>query len=322
MPSVSLEEPLFKIQFDQPTSAIRRSGASCELDLPLPVLGGKKVEYCPVPDAQVVEGDGILLLETPRNLVGAIVVPVEERLEDPSCIAYTKLLQAISSRKMHLHRVWNYVPHINHIGHGLEHYRQFNIGRWMAFEEVFGRDLRAFMPAASAVGIDDNHLTLFFIAGKTHPIYLENPSQIPAYHYPTEYGPRPPSFARAVLVQEDQESSIYGYLSGTASIEGHRTIGEGDWHLQFRTTMHNIQIMLERMNMMEVLESEDAAAAAGLTITDLRCYLRHAEMQPLIHEWLSEEAPYLATRTTYQLADICRTELDLEIEAVFSKRIL
>src|SRR5690606_23756156 len=121
--------------------------------------------------------------------------------------------------------VWNYVPYINQISEGLEHYRQFNIGRWLAFETLFGRDLRSFMPAASAVGITSNAVMLTFIAGTRQPQYLENPSQVPAYHYPSEYGPRPPSFARAVLVQNTHRSPacIQGYLSGTASIEGHQT---------------------------------------------------------------------------------------------------
>jgi hypothetical protein len=213
---------------------------------------------------------------------------------------------------MYLHRAWNYVPDINALTHGLERYRQFNIGRWMAFENHFGRDLRAFMPAASGVGAHGNRFAVLFIAGKTHPIYLENPSQVPAYHYPADYGPRPPSFARAVLVENGAQ--ITGYLSGTASIEGHRSLGEGDWHTQFRTTMHNMQIMFERMGMEDALQP-----GSSVKIRDFRCYLRHAEALPLIQGWLAEETSLDASKIVFLQSDICRCELDMEMEAILVK---
>ena len=39
-----------------------------------------------------------------------------------------------------------------------------NLGRWLAFEQRFGRDLRAYMPAASGVGIRGSQFILSFIA--------------------------------------------------------------------------------------------------------------------------------------------------------------
>jgi hypothetical protein len=125
----------------------------------------------------------LLLLHNAAHLVGAITVDAADRLEDPVQDAYREVLAACKAHGMHLYRAWNYVPRINEHTHGLERYRQFNIGRWMAFEEHFGRDLRAFMPAASGVGAHGSRFAILFIAGKTHPIYLENPSQVPSYHY-------------------------------------------------------------------------------------------------------------------------------------------
>ncbi|MEZ0386344.1 MAG: hypothetical protein ACAI34_04695, partial [Verrucomicrobium sp.] len=254
----------------------------------------------------------------PKHLHGAVIVEAKGRLEEPIRQAYAKLLNIATSRGFYLHRVWNYVPRINENDHGLERYRQFNLGRWLAYEQKFGRDLRAFMPAASGVGIAGDQFILCFIAGRSHPVYLENPSQVPAYHYPTEYGPKPPSFARAVLVTEG--SHVTGYLSGTASIEGHRSVGEGDWHAQFRTTMHNIQIMLDRMDMVEALHGPEAAERAGIVRREFKCYLRHLEALPLIKDWLTEEAGLENEQVTFLQADICRHELDLEIEAVVVKR--
>jgi len=319
VPPAAFDEPKFEVIFNSRKPKVSLGSHSCRLELPLPLLAGKTTEFCPLPGSVVRQENGLLMLENDDNLIGALVVPAPDRLEDPVCEAYESVLKACISRNHHLHRVWNYVPRINEAGHGLERYRQFNIGRWLAFEKSYGRDLRAFMPAASAVGIDGKAVVLFFIAGKTEPLYLENPSQVPAYHYPSDYGPCPPSFARAVLVPGKTE--IVGYLSGTASIEGHRSVGEGDWHAQFRTTMHNIRIMMERMGMTDILKGPSAAAKAKIEVVDFRCYLRHEEMLPLIREWIAEEGIFDDSRIIYQKADICRHELDLEIEAVLIKKL-
>lgn len=284
------------------------------LELGVPLLSGRPSECVSLPGAQIWRTDRLLLMKNDTHLVGAATVDVPDRLEDPVEQVYTDVLKACKEHGMCLHRAWNYVPDINAYSHGLEHYRQFNIGRWLAFERQFGRDLRSFMPAASGVGTLGSRFALFFIAGKTHPVYLENPSQVPAYHYPAEYGPKPPSFARALLVEKDKQ--VMGYLSGTASIEGHRSIGEGDWHTQFRTTMHNIQIMFERMGMESAMQAD-----SPVEIRDFRCYLRHAESLPLIQEWLAEETPLNVSQVTFLQSDICRAELDMEMEAILSKNI-
>ncbi|MEY4484129.1 MAG: hypothetical protein RL693_1581 [Verrucomicrobiota bacterium] len=313
------DEPKFQILFDAEALQLSENLHTCSLHLPMPVLHGRRQELWHCRGGSPVWHNGILLMESGDEMFGAIVIPTPDRMEDPLCEAYTRVLEACSQRQIHLHRVWNYVSRINAHNHELERYRQFNIGRWMAFEKHFGRDLRAHMPAASAVGITGDHTVLFFIAGKTLPIYLENPSQVPAYHYPHEYGPKPPSFARGLLVQG--RNVLTGYLSGTASIEGHQSIGEGDWHKQFRTTMHNMEIMLERMGMAEALQGPSTSKQAGIQIRDFKCYVRHPESAPMIQEWLMEELDIQASQVTLIQAEICRAELDLEIEAIFAKDI-
>lgn len=317
LPTAISHDPSFTVHFGQQAAQLHCEGDKGVLDLPMPVLSGGAQETLTLPGARIHRSDRLLLVENETHLVGAAAVPVPDRLEDPVQATYAAVLEACTGRGMHLHRVWNYVPEINTHSQGLEHYRQFNIGRWLAFEQRFGRDLRSFMPAASAVGISGDHYAMCFIAGRTQPLYLENPAQMPSYHYPADYGPRPPSFARAVLVGHPR--GTMGYLSGTASIEGHRSIGEGDWHTQFRTTMHNIRIMFERMGMSEALD-ENAAKRAGLVVRDFRCYVRHPEAAPLLQEWLAEEAGHLARNVVLLQADICRAELDIEMEAILSKR--
>jgi hypothetical protein len=295
-----------KIRFGTPEAALELT-ESAELSIPTPLLGGDAVETFSLAHGEAKWFDSVLTIGNEHSLVGAAVIKNAGRLETPLRQLYGQVIDLCIEKSMQLHRVWNFVPRINEDDQGLERYRQFNIGRWLAFEARFGKDLRAFMPAASAVGIQGDDFVFYFKAGRAQPIYFENPSQVPAYHYPPDYGPRPPGFARGVVVQESDRRMTW--LSGTASIEGHRSIGQGDWHTQFRTTMHNMEIMFERMETPEAMRCPSEKA-----VREFKCYLRHAEELPLIKEWFEEQLGSGSHQVRYLLADICRAELDLEIE--------
>ena len=284
-------------------------GPSTVLSVPLPLLHGQSDHVLGITDATASWHGPIFLLENATSIVGAAVVEMPERMEQPVNDVFSNLIDICLEKKVHLHRIWNFVPRINEFYQGLERYRQFNIGRWLAFEHRFGRDLRSYMPAASAVGLPGDAFVLYFKADRTQPLYFENPSQVPAYHYPPDYGPRPPGFARGVVVQKRNRRTAY--LSGTASIEGHRSIGEGDWHAQFRTTLHNMEIMFERMEMPGVLRPADPSSEMT---REFKCYLRHPEALPLVRDWFEEQTGIKPPQIMYLQADICRAELDIEIE--------
>ena len=285
---------------------------SVDIDLPMPWLAGPHSEQMGSPGAILTQEGPLAIARTPSLMFGAAIVEGSDRLEGAAESTYRTLLDLCSG--WHLHRIWNYVPQINQHQAGLERYQQFNIGRWVAFEEHFGRDLRSHMPAASAVGVSGGHLLILFVAGKDKPLYFENPAQVPAYHYPAEYGPRPPGFARGVVVEGAHERTVY--LSGTASIEGHRSVGEGDWAMQFRTTMMNIQTMLERMGAADALKPE-AWKTGRIREGTMKCYLRHSESLSFIQDSLYEQTGLSQDQVSFVQADICRPELDLEIEATF-----
>jgi hypothetical protein len=313
-PVVATEEPSIRIRFGSNVSELIGEEWGGTLHLAVPFLAGRAAsDALNLNGGRIEQSGDLLLISNATHLVGVATVDAADRLEAPVERLYSAALSTCKDHGMYLHRAWNYVPGINRQTHGLERYRQFNIGRWLAFEKHFGRDLRSFMPAASGVGVHGTRYALVFFAGKAHPVYLENPSQMPAYHYPADYGPRPPGFARAVLVEHNRE--VTGYLSGTASIEGHRNVGEGDWHTQFVTTMRNIKIMLERMGMEDALR-----CGSSVEIRDFRCYLRHSEALPLVQDWLAEETELDVSQITFLQSDICRAELDMEMEAIFIRR--
>ncbi len=309
--AVHTADSIFKVTFGAERAELGVDvKRAAQLRLPIPLLAGLDTERFGVPGGVTRTEGPFMLAESGDLLFGAALIDASEHLEESAEKIYRDLLAICDGR--HLHRVWNYVPQINQMQAGLERYQQFNIGRWVAFEERFGRDLRSFMPAASAVGIGGRHLAVLFSAGRRRPLFFENPAQVPAYHYPPDYGPRPPGFARGVVIDDGETRAVF--LSGTASIEGHRSIGEGDWAVQFRTTMHNIETMMERMG---VPESLDANAWARGEVLDgcFKCYLRHPESLSVIQEMFFEQTGLTGDHITFVQADICRAELDLEIEA-------
>lgn len=210
----------------------------------------------------------------------------------------------------HILRFWNYIADINGHSHDIERYRQFNIGRQEGFL-ASGRQVTGSVPAASAVGFAAGPLTIYFLAGRgAPPRAIENPRQVSAYDYPQQYGPRSPTFSRASVAHVGGRDVLF--LSGTASIVGHRSLHIGDVAAQTRETMANIAAM--------VGEANRVAPQAGFTLADLcyKVYVRNQTDIAAIHRELREclgPAARDAVRVMYLQADICRQDLLMEIEA-------
>jgi chorismate lyase / 3-hydroxybenzoate synthase len=206
----------------------------------------------------------------------------------------------------HLLRIWNYLPDINRDSHGVERYRQFNSARQEALRRS-GRALIGKVPAASALGAPrDSPLVVYFLAARTSPTCVENPRQVSAYHYPRQYGRHSPVFSRATLLR--QSGSLVLFISGTASIVGHRSLHVGDTAAQTRETLTNIQALLEQANRI--------APEARFSLDSLACkvYVRRPADLPVIQAQLTATLGADA-RVVYLQADICRQDLMVELEA-------
>ena len=203
---------------------------------------------------------------------------------------------------LELYRVWNYVPRINEEVNGVENYRAFNAGRHAAFNAAYGPDFNHRLPAASALGTQGDRLALCFLAGPAPVRHFENPEQVPAFKYPAEYGPTPPSFARGTVVSHPEGQARY--LSGTASIKGHASLGTG-FAGQAALTFDNVRLMFERMNL--------PARAMGAW----KIFLRHRSNLTACQAAFAEAFPDAQADTMFLEADICRRALLLEVEATF-----
>lgn len=202
-------------------------------------------------------------------------------------------------------RFWNYFPSINAESSGIERYRQFNIGRQDAFL-AHGRSVIENVPAACALGAASGPLTVAFLAVRGEVAGIENPRQVSAFHYPSQYGPRSPTFARAGLLRLDGSEILF--VSGTASIVGHQSLHHDDVVAQTRETMHNIAAVVEEAN------RQASSTAFGLADLCYKVYVRNPDDAHTVREELERFAGG-PVQAVYLRADVCRAELLVEIEA-------
>ncbi len=202
-------------------------------------------------------------------------------------------------------RFWNYFHGINRVSHNIERYRQFNIGRQDAFLSR-SRSVIGNVPAACALGSAAGGLQVAFLAARADMICIENPRQVSAYHYPSQYGPRSPTFSRACLANLGGRNMLF--ISGTASIVGHETLHEGDVAAQTRECLHNIEAV--------VREANRRAAGANFRLDELayKIYVRNPEDLIRVRCELTQFVAAPASAVFLQ-ADVCRADLLVEIEA-------
>lgn len=252
----------------------------------------------------------VMFGRTDSYLVGfAQTTDLDPSLESATQALLRRLLDLMRERGYgRLLRVWNYIPDINRREGGLERYQRFCIGRHAAFI-ADGRNIEHEAPAASAVGHGEQTVAIFFIATRNAFIAIENPRQVSAYRYPPEYGPRSPSFSRAVLSSDEHGARAQLFVSGTASVVGHRSVHD-DAAAQTEETLLNLRALVKRaqQHSRAPIDWNDAAA--------LKIYLRHAEDLPSVKEIVDAALPH--TPALFLEADICRRELRLEIEGVWN----
>ncbi|MGA7181428.1 MAG: Rid family hydrolase [Thiobacillaceae bacterium] len=219
--------------------------------------------------------------------------------------AYASIFDFLEARGFHVLRFWNYFPAINRESHGMERYRQFNIGRQDAFL-AHGRSVIGNVPAACALGSAGGGLHIAFLAARANVISVENPRQVSAYHYPSQYGPRSPTFARAGLVNLEGRDMLF--ISGTASIVGHQTLHDGDVAAQTRECLQNIAATVAEAN------RQTPGADFRLDRLAYKVYVRHPEDMATVRR---EMAQFIGTPVSavFLQADVCRADLLVEIEA-------
>ncbi len=299
---LSVEARPFRVRFglEAPPSTEKN------FSVPVPVLAGESIEEL-FPPVHESRSDGPwTYFEEGDRLVGFASEPVSHSdLEARTAVLYEKLLSICGNRS--LYRIWNYVPLINAERSGLKNYRAFCRARAGSFEKSFGPDYKSGLPAGSAVGGPDDRLQIVFVAGRSAAHRLENPEQVPAYEYPPEYGPRSPSFSRAVRARVNDRD--YVFISGTSAIKGYATIGAGLLEEQVNCTRNNLRLISTASGL-----GPSLAANAGWQ-RHFKIYLRKAEDLLAARRLLEGSLLQEGDIVTWLRADICRAALQIEIEA-------
>ena len=209
-------------------------------------------------------------------------------------------------------RIWNYVPGVNQADpDGKERYKVFCSGRSKAFTTYF-RHADPEFPAATGIGSMGGDVGVVFLAKRAgEVIHLENPVQTPAYYYPEDYGPRSPSFARATYARSQSGPSYHMFVSGTASVIGYESVHQGDITRQVETSIENINTVVSAIN----LSAYGISGGHGAdSLSAVKVYIRHESDFAAVKTLC--ERHFSSRPIAYLHADICRSDLDVEIEGV------
>ena len=286
---------------------LRPAGDTCEVwQCAQPLVSGRsgRLRYRAGP--QVLFG----CIEIQEAVLPPLAADGSTSIQQATSQAYAEIFSTLDRLGYpHLLRIWTYLPEINRETLHGERYRQFNSARRRAFL-AHQRVVECAVPAACALGSPAGApLVVYFLASPAPARTLENPRQVSAYHYPQEYGPDSPTFSRAAVASEDLGNLLL--ISGTASVVGHRTVHPGDVAAQAGEAMINIAVLVDGAN--ELL----SASAFSMQTLQYKVYVRHPEDVPAIRDVMAQRLP-LDAPITYLQADICRSDLLVEIEAAGS----
>ena len=221
-------------------------------------------------------------------------------------------------------RQWNYVGEIlskeTEEGSRLrQHYQMFNESR----SDYYGKyRQRKDFPAATGIGMLYQGVCIdsFAVSGDKNLkiVPISNPDQSESYKYGQEVlvgAPnqklkqnQPPQFERAKLIALNKATRLI--ISGTASIIGQETIGVGDVEKQTHITIENILKLSTKENLIKHFPE---IKSIPTNYSYARVYVKHktdiSKVRNICVQYFGNAA------VTYVVADICRDDLLVEIEA-------
>ncbi len=225
----------------------------------------------------------------------------------------------------HIIRQWNYVEDIAHLedpARATQNYQVFNDVRAKYYDpEAFPMGY----PAATGIGMTTGGVIIGFIAvsdsDRVEVKPIRNPRQIDAHQYSKQVlvgkvtgimGEKcTPKFERGKMVVLDGACNMY--VSGTASIVGELTLHPDDVEKQTITTIENIFELFSRENQRELGVKFDVRT---IEFSHLRIYVKHQEDFPKVEAVCKS---MLNSKSFLFLeSDICREDLLVEIEGIFS----
>ncbi len=178
-------------------------------------------------------------------------------------------------------------------------------------------------PAATGIGMNAGGIILEFYACHTHEkekiIPVRNPRQKDAYEYSQEVlignalnineSKSAPKFERAKYIAVKNNRLIF--VSGTASIQGEKTVGINDVVTQTKTTIDNIHNLISAENLKNngILNNYNS-----IKFSSVRVYVKNPCDINIIRHICNKS--FSDVQVNYLIADICRDNLLVEIEGI------
>jgi hypothetical protein len=211
-------------------------------------------------------------------------------------------------------RFWNQIPGIHdRMDANRDRYMVFNAARFAAFCDWYGGP-DAFpqnLPTASAVGHRGQDLFVHCLASISPGTAVENPRQIPPYRYSSRFGPQPPCFSRATVL--DQPRLIL--IGGTASIRGEESLHLGDPSAQTSETLKNLASLICTASGLDWKLFQNRIHLCLNQFRELRIYYLNDDCLEVLRPLLARAFPGRENIELLQ-AELCRRELLVEIEGV------
>ena len=262
-------------------------------------------------------GDSAMLFkkENTQFLIGNVQANVKKGCRKNSELVFanlTGMLQTVNFSVNTIIRQWNYVEGILDFDGEQQHYQEFNNVRSGFYQKHF--DVTGY-PAATGIGMNRGGVIVEFVAvksDKVKSIAIDNPEQIAAHHYSTNVlvGEEcvlksTPKFERARYFELNGKKMIF--ISGTAAIEGEKTVGVGDPIKQTEITIKNIKKLYSEKVLQE-MNRENLVPKYG----HARVYVKNRKDFAAIKRTYKKHFGNLPV--VYIVADICRKDLLVEIE--------
>jgi enamine deaminase RidA (YjgF/YER057c/UK114 family) len=223
-------------------------------------------------------------------------------------------------------RTWFYLGGIVAQQGPHQRYKELNRGRDDFYKDIsFLAQLarrnrgRAAYPASTGIGKQGGGLIAGALAVTTDrddvlAVPLENPRQTSAYDYAAVYSPSAPRFSRAMALLCGPQAVIF--VSGTASTTNPKPRHADDAVAQTEETLDNINALVCEENLYRHGLSGFGTSLEGLALA--RVYIKRKEDYPRVSAVCQKRLGGLPT--VFVVADVCRPELLVEIEAVAFSR--
>ncbi len=210
-------------------------------------------------------------------------------------------------------RQWNYIADIVAVDDAVQHYQIFNDARSSLYHS--GQWQNGY-PAATGIGMQSGGILVSAVAaeGMDELTPLSNPEQLDAHSYSQQVlvgnGDREhkqkttPKFERGKLLKITSQSKSHAFISGTASIIGEKTIYVGDVEAQTLQTLNNIKSVLH-------------PSYSHFSPLHLIVYVKRDKDFKKVQDTCLKY--HKKTPTLYVLADVCREDLLVEIESLYTE---